>query len=306
MIIKNDLNFKSDTPCVLALGCFDGVHLGHREVLGTAKKIAESVSRPLCVLTFEQPPRNFFSPSPVPLITSTEEKLGIFERLGVDIAVCLPLSRDILTVEAQDFVREILIKKLCAAHVVCGYDYGFGRGAKGNSALLTELCGEFGVGVTTVGEYKLDGTSVSSSLVRRTVADGDMELSAKYLGRPYSLTSIVVDGQHLARRFGFPTVNIIPEENRLLPKRGVYVTKILFDNEIWYGITNVGVRPTVNTKITCAETHIFDYHGDLYGKSITVEFLHFLREETKFPSVEAMAEQIGIDIAVAKKYVRHF
>ena len=152
-------------------------------------------------------------------------------------------------------------------------------------------------------EYKLENTTLSSSLIRQKIAEGDMKTVTALLGREYSLTSTVVDGQHLARKLGFPTVNICPEPSKILPKNGVYVTRIRFDGEIWYGITNTGVRPTVDTKITCAETHIFDFDGNLYGKQITVEFLEFIRPEQKFPCIEAMAEQIKRDIVKAREYV---
>ena len=220
--------------------------------------------------------------------------------MGVDTVLCLPLHEEIFSITAEDFISNILAGRLRAAHVVCGFNYTFGARGAGNAKFLQEYGARFGISVTTVPEFKLDGAYVSSSAVREAVTAGDMETAQAYLGRPFFLRAVVVNGQHLARKLGFPTVNITPAEGLLLPKNGVYLTRVRFDNTQKYGITNVGVRPTVNTKLMCAETHIFDFDGDLYGKEIRVEFLRFIRPEQKFPSVDDMAEQIRQDIQAAK------
>ena len=294
----------SDSPCVVALGCFDGVHKGHRAVILAAKERARSLGLGLTVFTFAQPPKNFFAPLSVPVITDVAHKLSLLDQLGVDETVCVPLGEQIFSVSAESFVTDILLGRLKARHVVCGYNYTFGANGAGTPELIRRVCASRDIGVDVVPEYALDGTPVSSSIIRETVENGDVARAALLLGRPFSLISTVVDGQHLARRLGFPTVNTVPERGLLLPKRGVYVTAIRFDGEKRYGITNVGVRPTVDTNILCAETHIFDFNGDLYGKEITVEFLHFLRDEVKFDSVDAMAEQVRRDIESAKEYIK--
>lgn len=299
--IHTTIEYYSPDPCVIALGCFDGVHRGHAEVIKTAKKAAQIRHLPLCVFTFAAPPRNYFIPRSVPLITDTAEKLSILEDIGVDRALCLPLSHEIFSITPEDFIDKILAGRLRAVHVVCGFNYTFGAKGVGNTELLKQRCETLGIGVTVVPEFTMDGVAISSSLVREAVKNGDMETAKKYLGRSFFLRSTVVNGQHLARTLGFPTVNTVPDPKLLLPKNGVYATRISFDGIQKFGITNVGVRPTVNTGITCAETHIFDFCGDLYGKEITVEFLHFLRPERKFPSVEIMAEQIRADIETAKE-----
>ncbi len=298
-----DLSFIFEGPCVLALGCFDGVHLGHRAVIGAAKEIADKEGLPLAVFTFEQPPKNFFSVGSVPLITSAEDKLRIFEELGVAAAVCLPLSVDVLSMKADDFINDMIFRRLNAKHVVCGYDYSFGKGATGTPKHIRAACKRYGARLTVIPEQKQNGATVSSSLIRKLVTEGDVMTAASYLGRPFSLSSTVVDGQHLARTLGFPTVNTVPEKGLLLPKRGVYVTRARFASTHRYGITNVGIRPTVGTEILCAETHIFDFEGNLYGQRVTVEFLRFLRPEIKFDSVESMAKQIRRDITEAKTYI---
>ena len=301
----DSIDFLSDTPLVVALGCFDGVHRGHSSVLKTAKGRADEIGIPFCVFAFEEPPRNFFSPHSIKLLTTKEEKLDLFEKSGADVAVCVPFDKKIIEVEAEDFVKKILIENLSATHVVCGYNYTFGKKALGNTELLRSICTEHGVGVTVTDDVTVNGISVSSSVIRAMLADGNVEGVTSLLGRYYSISGMVVNGQHLARSLGFPTVNIIPNEKQLTPQNGVYLTRICFDGEEKFGITNVGIRPTVNTNILCAETHIFDFDGNLYEKSITVEFIRFIRKETKFSSVEEMATQVKKDIEVAKAHIKN-
>ena len=266
----DSIDFLSDTPLVVALGCFDGVHRGHSSVLKTAKDRADELGIPFCVFAFEEPPRNFFSPNSIKLLTTKEEKLDLFEKSGADIAVCVPFDKKIIEVEAEDFVKKILIENLHATHVVCGYNYTFGKKALGNKEIMRSICEKHGVGVKVTDDVTVNGISVSSSVIRAMLADGNIEGATSLLGRYYSISGMVVNGQHLARSLGFPTVNIIPNEKHLTPQNGVYLTRICFDGEEKFGITNVGIRPTVHTNILCAETHIFDFDGNLYSTSIPV------------------------------------
>ncbi len=287
----------------MALGCFDGVHLGHRAVIEAAKKRANELGLSLAVFTFDTPPRNFFVTDSVPMITDTADKLRLLEELGTDMCICVPCNNDIFSIEPEDFISDIILSRLRASHVVCGYNYSFGRGGKGSPALIKSICEARGVGLSVVDEQIVDGQSVSSSLIRVLCQNGDVRKAARLLGRPHFISSEVVDGQHLARTLGFPTVNTIPKAGVLLPKRGVYVSRVSFGNTYRFGITNVGIRPTVGTEILCAETHIFDFEGNLYGQNIKVEFLEFIRPETKFDSIDKMAHQIRADIAYAKEAI---
>ena len=304
MQIFNSINYLSDTPLVVALGCFDGVHVGHSYVLNTAKRKAEELGIPFCVFAFEEPPRNFFSPNSIKLLTPKEEKLRLFEAEGADIAVCIPFDENIINVAAEAFVKNILIENMQAKYIVCGYNYTFGKKALGNTALIQSICKEQDIGLTVAENVTLDGFSVSSSAIRSLLTDGDVKSAASLLGRNYSIRGNVINGQHLARKLGFPTVNIIPHEKQLTPKNGVYLTRTSFNGTSNFGITNVGIRPTVDTNIMCAETHIFDFCADLYEKEITIEFLSFIREEQKFSSVEEMAKQVKKDIEVAKARIK--
>lgn len=288
--------------CVAALGCFDGVHIGHRELLTRAKSLALSLSLPLVVLSFDAPPRDAFSDEKTPLICSPAEKHRIFESLGVDVSISLTPTRQFLSASAEEFVNGVLLGTLRAKAVVCGYNYSFGRGREGDAETLRRLCEAHGTAVTVIEEQRIEGTAVSSSAIRRAIAEGDTEAIRAMLGRYYSITSEVVDGQHLARRLGFPTLNMLPDPNITLIRRGVYVTRVTIDGKCYRGITNVGVRPTVDSPLLCAETHIFDLCADLYGHTVTVEFLHFIRPERKFDSVEELAAQVEADMALAKEY----
>ena len=304
MILHRGLDFKFNEPFSVVLGCFDGVHEGHRQVLRAGVEAATKLNCRTAVLTFDKPVRAFFSPDSVSLISSDDSKLRIFEELGISVCISLPLTSEILSIDARDFIEEIVLKKLCATHVSCGYNYTFGKGARGNAAVLEEICKEHGIGISVVPEYRIDGLSVSSSEIRALISNGEVKRAATLLGYAYSITSEVVNGQHLARTLGFPTVNVLPEKDMILPRNGVYLTRTSFDGKSYFGITNVGVRPTVDTGILCAETHLFDFCGDVYGKKITTEFIEFIRPEKRFSSVEEMAAQVRTDIEKAKQLLK--
>ncbi|MBO5845273.1 MAG: bifunctional riboflavin kinase/FAD synthetase [Clostridia bacterium] len=295
--------YVSDIPTVVALGCFDGVHLGHKAVISEAVRIAQSLSVKSAVWTFEESPRNFFSPGISPSITGYEEKRRLMRSLGVDIFVCIPFDSETGETSPENFFEDVLVNKLKAVHVVCGFNYSFGKGGVGNTELLAKLCRERGIGFSSLSAVEIDNEAVSSSRIRSALEAGDVEGAKKFLGHRFAIDTIVISGQKLARRLGFPTVNQVFEPRILVPRRGVYVTRVSFDSKKFYGITNVGMRPTVKSDILCAETHIFGFDGNLYGKNVRVEFLHFLRPEIEFESVDALAEQVRADIESAKQYL---
>ena len=291
----------SKNDSAVALGCFDGVHIGHKKILQLAKSIASERALSFAVYSFREPPKNFFSPSSVPLITTFEEKKKLMRAHGVDLFVCPDFDLEIAELAPEEFFCEHLLSRLGAKHIICGYNYRFGRGGRGDVSLLSSLCANSGVELTVVPEVIFEGEAVSSSSIRRMLPSGEIKKANALLGRRYSLRRPVVDGQHLGRTLGFPTINQTFESGTPILAKGVYATKTKIGRRYYLSITNVGTRPTVDGNTLCAETNIFDYSGDLYGKTLTVEFLEFIRPEVKFSSLDELKAQVERDIRSVKE-----
>lgn len=299
-----DLDIQLSSPTVCALGCFDGVHLGHTYIINEAKRVAASLSVPTAVWSFREPPRNYFAKDKVKLLTTPTEKRLAMSKLGVDIFISISFKKEIASLSAREFFEDILIGKLNVRHIVCGFNYRFGKGGDGNAKVLESLCAERGIGLSVVPEVTLGNITVSSSEIRRALAQGNAAGAAELLGKPYSLYAKVIDGKHLGRTLGFPTVNQEFSNKKLLPRNGVYVSRVHIGHRTFYGITNVGLRPTVEGTTPCAETNIFEFEGDLYGRTLTVELLSFLRPEQKFSSVDELSIQVHKDIDEAKALIK--
>ncbi len=299
------ITYRTKSPSVVALGCFDGVHIGHSEVILTAKKKAVELGCNCTVWTFEEPPKNYFLPKAVPLITTKAEKCELIKALGVDTFICVPFTKETAKISAEDFFVNIIKERLCAVHVVCGFNYSFGEGGRGTVELLQKLCKEYGIGLTVLDAVSSGELTVSSSVIREVLERGDAEMATRLLGRPYSLKTVVIGGQHLARKLGFPTLNQEFPSRLAVPKRGVYVSKIKIGSskKVYYGISNIGIRPTVGGHALFAETHIFDFSGNLYGSTVKVEFLKFIRDEIKFDGLDSLCRQVEKDILTAKEYL---
>lgn len=305
MKLISSLSYTASEPSVVALGCFDGVHIGHVRVIETARREAKALGCACTVWTFAEPPKNFFLPKAVSLLTDVQEKQSRIADLGADTLVCIPFDREIASMDAVDFVEELLINRLKACHLVCGYNYRFGARGAGNTELLQKLCKQHQIGLTVLEPVSVDAHPVSSTEIRRALSEGRPEDAQAMLGRAYSITEPVVNGQHLARTLGFPTINQLFPEGRAVPRAGVYLTRVTpEDGQTLFGISNVGIRPTVLDHTLCAESHLFDFSGDLYGQTVTVEFLSFLRAERKFDSIDALAEQVRSDIMQAKSILK--
>ncbi len=305
MKVYSTINYTAKSPCVVALGCFDGVHLGHSEVIKKARAIADEHGCLCAVWTFDEPPKNYFLKRAVPMITDKKQKTRLISALGVDKFISVPFTKETANISAEDFFEEILKKRLKAVHIVCGFNYSFGKEGKGNADTLKTLCERNGIGLTVLSPISVSGITVSSSSIRDALTNGETETATALLGRPYALRTVVISGQHLARKLGFPTVNQEFSSRMLIPKYGVYVSRVTVEGKRkkYYGITNVGIRPTVGGTSLFAETNIFDFSDDLYGRYVKVEFLHFIREERKFDGIEALTEQVNKDISAAKEYI---
>lgn len=279
----------------IALGFFDGVHLAHQKIIRAAAELSPS-RRPLA-LTFDKPPAQVLFGVRVSCLTNNAERERLITALGAE-CVCLAATKELLSMKGADFVREILVGRLNAAALVCGYNYSFGSDALG-AADLVRIGGEAGLEVLVLPEEKVGGESVSSSRIRSLLASGDTEGAAALLGRYYSVTGTVERGKGLGRTMGFPTVNIYPERGRAPMPRGVYASWAEFGGERRKSVSNIGINPTVGDKNMRVETHILDFDGDLYGREVTVSFVRFLRPEKKFASVEELFARIEADSAEA-------
>ena len=283
---------------VIALGFFDGVHLGHGALLRRAAEEAQKRGCESAVFTFDRPPKEVITGIPCPLINSPEDRAALVKRLyGIDEMLMVPFDDEMRTTPWDRFVTDILVGRCGAVHLVAGHDHHFGHKNQGSPELLKEKCAELGLGCDIIPAVTLDGVTVSSTHIRKLLEEGDVETARAFLGHPHVLTQTVGHGRQLGRTFGIPTANLVAPPHVLLPKRGVYAAKItLPDGRAFGGVTNVGVRPTVNNgQDVTVEPWILDFDGDLYGQAIRVEFFQRLRDERKFESLEALRSQIETD-----------
>ncbi len=283
----------------IALGNFDGVHLGHAAVLRAAHAARPDVPR--AVLTFEPHPREFFRPQDPPFrLTLSTERAAALAGLGVHYLYELPFDAAFAHLSAEDFVADVLHRGLGAAHLVCGADFAFGHRRGGDVAFLAERAEALGMGLTIVPPVTDKEGPISSSRIRRLIQDGYPERAAALLGRPPSIRGPVMHGDKRGRTIGFPTANI-PLGRHLEPQRGVYAVTARIDGAVVKGVANIGQRPTVGGTESRLEAHFFDFTGDLYDREITIYLHHFLREEQKFPSFEALKAQIEADATIARR-----
>ena len=283
---------------VIALGFFDGVHLGHGALLRRAAEEAQKRGCESAVFTFDRPPKEVITGIPCPLINSPEDRAELVRRLyGIDEMIMVPFDDEMRTTPWDRFVTDILVGRYGAVHLVAGHDHHFGHRNQGSPELLKEKCAELGLGCDIIPAVTLDGVTVSSTHIRKLLEEGDVETARAFLGHPHVLTQTVGHGRQLGRTIGIPTANLVAPPHVLLPRRGVYAAKItLPDGRAFGGVTNVGVRPTVNNgQDVTVEPWILDFDGDLYGQAIRVEFYRRLRDERKFESLDALRSQIETD-----------
>ncbi len=283
---------------VIALGFFDGVHLGHGALLRRAAEEAKKRGCESAVFTFDRPPKEVITGVPCPLINSPEDRAELVKRLyGIDEMIMVPFDDEMRTTPWDRFVTDILVGRYGAVHLVAGHDHHFGHKNQGSPELLREKCAELGLGCDIIPAVTIGGVTVSSTHIRKLLEEGDVETARAFLGHPHVLTQTVGHGRQLGRTIGIPTANLVAPPHVLLPRRGVYAAKItLPDGRAFGGVTNVGVRPTVNNgQDVTVEPWILDFDGDLYGQAIRVEFYRRLRDERKFDSLAALRSQIETD-----------
>ena len=293
---------------VIALGFFDGVHLGHAALL--RRTVEEAAARGVtpAVFTFDRVPKEVITGIPCPLINSPDDRKDLLRRLyGIAEVIMVPFDDEMRTTAWDDFVTEILIKRYRAVHLVAGHDHHFGHKNQGSPELLQEKCAQLGLGCDIIPKVEVSGITVSSTYIRRLVELGQISRANRFLGHPHTLTGTVRHGRGIGSSRLFPTANLIIPPHVLVPSHGVYATRVTLDDGRTYSaVTNVGTRPTLNngTDIT-VEACLLDFEGDLYGKTMRVEFYEHLRDEVRFDSMEALKAQIAADVESTKVYFQN-
>lgn len=296
-IIQDTTEFHLEDGSAVAIGKFDGIHKGHERLISC---ILEKKKQGLkvVVFTFHPSAAVYFGQTSGGELTTREEKRGCFEKLGVDILIEFPLNKETAATDPEEFVKEILVKKMSTRFLAAGKDLSFGRGGKGDSGLLKSMADELGFEVCIIDKVYLKNREISSTYVRETVEKGDMQGAKELLGRYYSFEGTVERGNRLGRRLGMPTMNLYPRPEKLLPPWGVYYSRLLYEGGMYPGITNIGRKPTVNdTETVSVETYLYDFDRDMYGKDIVTELLQFKRPEQKFKDMAELKAQMEKDIA---------
>ncbi|MCW0235589.1 MAG: bifunctional riboflavin kinase/FAD synthetase [Ferrovibrio sp.] len=289
---------------VAAIGNFDGVHLGHRALIQAVHAEADTAAKPRAVITFEPHPRRFFVPGSPPFrLDALETKARILEGLGINATLALAFDAQLAAQSPQDFVDHILARDLGLSHVVVGYDFTFGKARAGNTDMLRDLGGRHNIGVTVVsaqGDFQRDGgEAYSSSRVRSLLEAGDVAAANRLLGRPWEIVGVVEHGDKRGRELGYPTANVALTDFQI-PKFGIYAVRCVVDGEVHDGVASFGIRPTFDQTDVKLEVYLFDFSGDLYGRSMRVEFHGFLRPELKYEGPEPLKAQIAADVEAAK------
>lgn len=300
-------NLEPFTHTVLTIGTFDGIHLGHQKIIATLRSIAQEKNYETAVFTFYPHPRKVIHNElkKIQLIYSQEEKMAKLEKLGIDHVVVQAFTPEFAEITATEFVEEILLKRLKVKTIVVGYDHQFGKNREGNIAFLKQMASIHDFEVLEISAQEVNENNVSSSKIRIAIEEGNIEAAASYLGEAFSLKGEVVTGKQLGRTIGFPTANIrVDDPEKIIPRRGVYACKAqLADGRCIPSIVNIGIAPTVDTDgMTKIEAHLIDFQGDLYGQSITLDFLASIRDEKKFDNVENLIQQIKQDEVFARQY----
>ena len=289
---------------VIALGFFDGVHRGHGALLRKAAERAGELGAVPAVFTFDRSPREFVTGTPVPLLNSNDDRRDIIRRVyGIERVIFARFDQAMMTMGWEDYIQ-MLVRDYGAVHFVAGHDHRFGHKNEGTVALLQAKCAELGLGCDIIPEVEIEGITVSSTYIRTLVELGDMERAALFLGHPHCLSQTVQHGKRLGRTIGIPTVNLAVPAHVLTPAKGVYITRaFLPDGRSCPGVTNVGTRPTVTDGDTVSvETYLLGFDGDLYGQTVRLDFHRRLRGEVKFPSLEALRQEILRNVAETESY----
>jgi riboflavin kinase / FMN adenylyltransferase len=302
-IYRQISEFTSATRPAATVGVFDGVHLGHREIINRLRKVAAETGCESVVVTFEPHPRLVLPHhADVKLLQTLDEKLQRFSEAGVDAVLVIPFDREFARLSPDDFIRDILVGRLNVSYVITGYDHFFGQNRQGDYDLLAESGRKYGFGVDELPMVTAGAMTVNSSSVRRALLDGDVKTAETMLGYPYSLTGEVVTGNRIGRNIGYPTANLKPNNpNKLIPAQGVYACRVKIGDENFGGMLNIGYRPTLDSSHLTIEVNIFGFDRDIYHQEITIVFADRIRNEKRFASLGDLQLQLAEDRITAEK-----
>lgn len=304
-VISNIDNYHASVSCSLTIGTFDGVHVGHREIVQRLVNSAKEKNLLSVVLTFFPHPRMVLQKdTSIQLIDSLTEKQELLSELGVDVLIIHPFSKQFSRQTADEFTRDILVNSLKTGHLIIGYDHRFGRNREATVDDLIAAGETYGFTVDKIEAKDVDSVNVSSTKIRSALSKGDILTANTYLDRPFRLTGTVVQGKEIGRTIDYPTANITMEEDyKLLPADGVYFVRTVRKNDTLFGMMNIGFRPTLAGHTRSLEVHFFNFHENLYGETLAIEFLQHIRAEKKFSSLEKLKEQLSKDKAFCRKLI---
>ncbi|WP_282036133.1 bifunctional riboflavin kinase/FAD synthetase [Saccharicrinis aurantiacus] len=305
MKVYSDPNKYNNTSTVVTLGMFDGVHLGHKQLLSKVVTTARNIDARSVVVTFWPHPRLVLGKNAEDLkfITTLDEKIALLEKEGIDDLILLPFNLELAALSAKEFIEQVLIAKFGMQHLIMGYNHRFGKDRIDDYSVYQSIANENQFGISKVEAVKVGSVNVSSTVVRNAIETGDVVLAKALLSYTFSLTGNVVSGQQLGRTIGFPTANIEPNDShKIIPQTGVYACRLLVKGNKYDGMLNVGIKPTVSSKTKqTIEVHIFNFSDDIYSEEVVIEFVDRVRNEQKFESVDALKAQLKIDEQTVKK-----
>lgn len=285
---------------IFALGFFDGVHRGHQALLAECARLAKAMDVETAAITFESHPQSLFRSDVPPLLTTLQDRFRLLLRHGIEHVYPFPVNRKVMSTPWEDFLEELV--DCGAAGFVCGHDFRFGSRGEGNAEKLRQFCRDRKLPCVIVPEQNLDGVRISSSYIRKQIGEGDMATAVRFLGHGHMLTGTVVTGRRLGHKLGFPTANIELPQGVIVPRHGVYACRAYVGKESYLAVCNVGNRPTVQGHQVRTETWLLDFDGDLYGQSVTLEFMYFLRPERRFESLDALKKAVLCDAENTRKF----
>lgn len=308
MRVFRDLHHLPDfRRAVITIGTFDGVHKGHQKLIQRITDVAQQIGGESIIITFHPHPRLVINPDDrsLRLLNTVDEKIQLLERYGVDNVVVVPFSRDFSEQTAEEYISDFLVRNFRPAHIVIGYDHRFGRNRAGDFALLERYQEQYGYELEAITKQMLDELAISSTNIRHALQEGNVTEANDLLGHNYTISGIVVKGHQNGRKLGYPTANLqVSDPNKLIPRTGIYAVKVHNDGEVYKGMLSIGFNPTFDGTEQTIEVNILDFEKDIYGETLTLEFIQFIRYEKKFDSIEALIAAIDGDKAETERIVQ--